>query len=128
MTFAALLVCSSFFIEAFLFLELGKQARGILAEARDALRTLGDSQRSDEEKELCARRASRLILTMTVVLAAKLMAIAGVLGIVLVGAVLISPDSKDSLVAALASPAVLAALTLVAVGYVWARNAIFRQI
>jgi hypothetical protein len=128
MILAALVVCSILLIEAFLLLELGKQTRGILAHARSALRTLGDRDRSDHEKELCARLASRLILTQTALLTSKLLAIAIVLGLVLAGAVLASRDSEPDLAAALASPVVIVALTLVAVGYAWARNAIVKQL
>jgi hypothetical protein len=116
------------FIESFLFLELGKQARGILASARDALRTMTDAQRSDEEKELCTRRAALAILTMTGAAVLKLAAIAAVLAALFWGFVLISPESEADLTAALVSPAVIASLTLAGVCYVWARNAILRQI
>jgi hypothetical protein len=128
MILAALTLSCIIFIEAFLFLELGNQARGILAGARDALRILNDAERSDDEKEAYARRAARSMLTMTAWVALKLAAIASVLCVFLLGAVAISPQSEADLIAAMASPAVIVYLTLTAVCYVWTRNAILRQI
>jgi hypothetical protein len=128
MTVAALALGCIIFIEAFLFLELGKQARGILVNAREALRVLADPERSDEEKESCARRASRVILKITVAVVLKLAAIAVVLFALFAGAALISPQSKAGIAAALASPAVIVLLTLAGVCYVSTRNAIKRQI
>src|SRR5262245_8322517 len=128
MVIAALVISCIIFIESFLFLELGKQARGIVASARDALRALADAGRSDEEKESSARRTSRLLFTMTAAIVVKLAAIAGVLYVVLAGAVLISPQSEQSLSAALTSPTTIALLTLGAAFYAWMRNAIVRQL
>jgi hypothetical protein len=65
---------------------------------------------------------------MTGVVLLKLAAIASVLSVCFLGAVAISPESEAGLIAALASPTVIVALTLAAGGYVWMRNAILRQI
>lgn len=125
---ATLLLCCILFIEAFLFLELGKQAREILASTRDTLRTLADSERTDDEKERCARRAARLMTTTTVIIILKLAAIGAVLAGVFLGAAALAPESKPGLIAALGSPAVAVALTLAGIAYVWMRNALLRQI
>jgi hypothetical protein len=123
---AALTLSSIIFVEAFLFLRLDRQARGVFVIARDAMSVLGDGGRGDEEKESCARQASRLILTMTAIVVLKLAAICGVLYALFLGTAALSPETGDGLLAALASPIVLAILTLVAVGWVWMRNAIRR--
>ncbi|HEX5048167.1 MAG TPA: hypothetical protein VFX89_13695 [Gammaproteobacteria bacterium] len=128
MVAAALLLSCIVFIEAFLFLELGKQAGGILSRARDAMRVLADANRSDEEKESWARRNSGLILAMTASMAVKLAAMAAAVFAVLAGAVLISPQSEAGLSAALTSPTVIALMTLIAACYLWTRNAILRAL
>ena|SRR5688572_3413252 len=126
MSVAALILSSIIFVEAFLFLGLGKQARGVFIIARDAMSVLGDARLGDDEKESCARRASGLILKMTAVVVLKLAAIGGVLVALFLGAAKLFPDSADDLFAAFASPIVLAVVTVVAVGWVWMRNALRR--
>lgn len=128
MTVLALALGCIIFIEAFLFLELGKEARGILVNARDALRVLTDAARSDAEKESCARRVSRLILKMTVALVLKLAAIAAALFMLFAGAALVSPQSKAGIAGALTSLPVIVLLTMASVCYLSTRNAIKRQI
>ena len=126
MSVAALILSSIIFVEAFFFLGLGKQTRGVFAIARDAMTVLADRRLGDEEKEWCARRASGLILKMTAVVVLKLAAIGGVLLALFFGVVKLFPASAEDLVAAVASPLVLAVVTLVAIGWVWMRNAIRR--
>jgi hypothetical protein len=126
MSVAALILSSIIFVEAFFFLGLGKQARGVFAIARDAMSVLADRRLGDEEKESCARRASGLILKMTAIVVLKLAAIGGVLFAFFLGAAKLFPASAEDLFAALASPIVLAVVTLAAVGWVWMRNAIRR--
>jgi hypothetical protein len=116
------------FVEAFLFLELGKQARGILATTRVTLAILTDAQRSDEEKESTARRAAGALLAMTATVVLKLAAIAAVLAGFFAGAVRLFPEREAGFTAALTSPAAIVLLTVVAAGYVWTRNAILRQV
>ena len=128
MTLAALILGSVIFIEGFLFLELGKQPRAILAVARDALRVLGDAHRGDDEKERCARRASRLLLAATGAMVLKLAAIAAALLLFFAGTARLFPESGAGLVAALTSPFALVLVTVAAAGYVWVRNALLRQV
>ena len=128
MTLAALALSCVIFVEAFLFLELGKQARGILATTQVTLAILADGQRSDEEKESTARRAAGALLGMTAAVLLKLALIAAILGAFFAGAVQLFPASEAALMAAFTSPSVMVLLTFVAAGYVWARNAILRQI
>jgi len=126
MIIAALIVGTIICIEAFFFLRLDLQARGVLAIASDALGVLADGRLSDEQKESCARRAARLILKMTTVAVLKLAVIAGALYALFLGAAWVDPPSAARIVAALTSPVILGAVTLVAFGYVWMRNAILR--
>jgi uncharacterized membrane protein len=128
MTLAALAVSCVIFVEAFLFLELGKQARGILATTQVTLAILTDAQRSDEDKESTARRAAGALLAMSAAVVLKLAVIAAVLVAFFAGAVRLFPEREAALTAALTSPAGIVLLTLVAAGYVWTRNAILRQI
>jgi hypothetical protein len=124
MSIAALIVSSLVFVEAFFLLRLDRQARAVVAISRDAFGVLADGRLGDDEKEACARRASRLILKATALIVVKLAAIAIGLSAIFLGVAWIHPASAESLVAALASPLVLAAVTAVAFGYVWMRNAI----
>ena len=126
MIIATLIVGTIICIEAFFFLRLDKQVRGVLAIANDALSVLGDGRLPDEQKESCARRAARLILKMTTAAVLKLAAIAGALYALFLGAAWAQPSSAAGILAALTSPAVLVAVTLVAFGYVWMRNALLR--
>ena len=126
MIIAALIVGTIICIEAFFFLRLDRQARGVLAIASDALGVLADGHLPDEQKESCARRAARLILKMTAVVVMKLAAIAGALYALFLAAAWAHPASAEGILAALTSPAVLVAVTLVAFLYVWTRNALFR--
>lgn len=124
MSVAALILSSLIFVEAFFFLRLDRQARAVLGIARDSMSVLADARFSDADKEACARRASRLVLKATAVMVLKLAAIAAVLYAVFLGITWIHPSSAAGLLAALASPLVILAVTLVAFGYVWMRNAI----
>ena len=124
MVVAALIVVTIICIEAFFFLRLDAQARGLFAIASDALGVLADRRLSDEQKESCARRAARLILKMTTVVALKLAAIGAALYVLFRAAAWAHPASADRITTALTSPAVLVSLTLVAFGYMWMRHAI----
>src|SRR5688500_8791392 len=104
MILAALLLTCVVLIESFLFLQLGKQARGILAATSAALSVLRDAKVSDDDKERCTRSAARVVLTMTAVFTLKLAAIAGVLFIVFFGVASFSADGAAALLAALMSP------------------------
>jgi hypothetical protein len=126
MLIAALIVGTIICIEAFLFLRLDFEARGVIAVARGALAVLADRRLSDEQKESCARRAVPLILKMTTVAVLKLAAIAGALYVLYLGAAWAHPPSASRIVAALTSPLTLMAMTLAASAYVWMRNAILR--
>ncbi|HET8697466.1 MAG TPA: hypothetical protein VFO94_08275 [Gammaproteobacteria bacterium] len=128
MILAALALSCVIFVEAFLFLELGKQARGILATTKVTVAILTDAQRSDEEKESTARRAAGALLAMTAAVLLKLAAIAAILALFFAGAVRLFPESEAALTAALTSPAAIVLLTVVAGVYVWTRNALLRQI
>lgn len=124
MSVAALILSSLIFVEAFFLLRLDRQARAVVAISRDAFCVLADGRLGDDEKEACARRASRLILKTTSLIVLKLAAIAVVMYAIFVGVAWIHPSSAASLFAALTSPLVLASVTAVACGYVWVRNAI----
>jgi hypothetical protein len=126
MILAALLLSCVVLVESFLFLQLDKQARGILATTRDALNVLRDARINDDDKERCTRLAARAILTMTAIFTLKLAAIVGVLCALFFGVAAISSDGAAALLAALVSPTVIVALTLAATCYVWIRNAILR--
>ena len=126
MVIAALIVGTIICIEAFFFLRLDTQARAVFAIASDAFAVLADGRLSDEQKESCARRAARLILKMTTVVALKLAAIAGALYALFLGAAWAHPPSAPRIMAALTSPVVLVSMTLAAFGYVWMRHAILR--
>jgi hypothetical protein len=121
---AALILSSIIFVEAFYILRLDRQARGVFAVARDAMGVLADARLGDEQKESCALRASRAILKMTAVVVLKLAAIGGLLYALFLGVAWLFPGSAEQLLAALASPIVLAVATLVAVGWAWMRHAI----
>ena len=123
MIISALIVGTIICIEAFFFLRLDTQARGVFALASDALAVLTDGRLSDEQKESCARRAARLMTTVAVL---KLAAIAGALYALFLGAAWAHPPSAARFVAALTSPIILVAVTLVAFAYVWVRNAILQ--
>ena len=123
---AALILSSIIFVEAFLFLKLDRQARGVFVIARDAMSVLADGRLRDEEKESCARRAARLVLTMTAIVVLKLAALGGVLYALFVGTEWLFPASAERIFAALASPIVLVAVTLVTLGWVWVRHALRR--
>src|SRR5262245_48879715 len=124
MIITTLIVGTIICIEAFFFLRLDRQARGVLAIASDALGVLADGRLPDEQKESCARRAARLILKMTTVAVLKLAAIAGALYALFLGASWAHPPSAAALVDALTSPTVLVTVTLVACGYAWMRHAV----
>jgi len=126
MSVAALILSSIVFVEAFLFLKLDRQARGVFVIARDALSVLADGRLADEQKESCARRAARLILTLTAVVVLKLAAIGGVLYALFVGTAWLFPASAERIFATLTSPIVLVVLTLVTLGWLWVRNALRR--
>lgn len=126
MIIATLIVGTIICIEAFFFLRLDQQARGVLAIASDALGVLADGRLPDEQKESCARRSARLILKMTTVAVAKLAAIACALYGLFLAATWAYPASAAGILNALTSPTVLVTVTLVAFGYVWMRNALFR--
>ena len=126
MSVAALIFSGIIFVEAFLFLKLDRQARGVFVIARDALSVLADGSLADEQKESCARRAARLILTLTAVVVLKLAAIGGVLYALLVGTAWVFPTSAERIFAALVSPIVLVVVTLATLGWLWVRNALRR--
>ena len=126
MLVATLIVGTIICIEAFFFLRLDIQARGVFAIASDAFAVLADRRLSDEQKESCARRAARLILKMTIIAVLKLAAIAGALYALFLVAAWAHPPSAARIVGALISPVLLVAVTLVAFAYVWIRNAILR--
>ena len=121
---ATLILSSLIFVEAFFFLGLDRQARGVFAIARDAVSVLTDGRLRDEEKESAARRASRLILTMTAIVVLKLAAIAAVLTALILGAAWLFPGSAERFFAALASPVVLVVVTLVTLAWAWIRHAL----
>jgi hypothetical protein len=121
---AALILSSIIFVEAFFFLRLDRQAKGVFVIARDAMSVLADGRLGDDEKESCARRASRLILKMTAVVVFKLAAIVAVLSGLFLGAAWLFPASAERLFAALTSPLVLGVVALVTVGWAWMRHAI----
>ena len=124
MSVATLIVTSLILVEAFFFLRLDEQARAALRTARDAAGVLADRHISDDEKESCARKASRLVFKLTAVLTLKLIILAVVLYAIFLGVAWIHPPSAASLLAALTSPLVLASVTLIALVYVRMRNAI----
>jgi hypothetical protein len=124
MSVAALILSSIIFVEAFFFLRLDRQARGVFVIARDAMSVLADARLGDEEKESCARRAARLILTMTAMVVLKLAAIGGVLYALFAGTAWLFPASAERIFAALASPIVLVVVTLVTLAWLWVRNAL----
>lgn len=126
MSVAALILSSIVFVEAFLFLKLDRQARGVFVIARDAMTVLADGRLGDEQKESCARRAARLILTMSAIVALKLAAIGGVLYALFAGTAWLFPASAERIFAALASPVVLVVVTLVTLGWLCVRNALRR--
>ena len=126
MSVAALILSSLVFVEAFFLLRLDRQARAVVAISRDAFCVLADGRLGDDQKEACARRASRLILKVTSLIVLKLGGIAVAMYAIFVGVAWIHPASAASLFAALASPLVLVSVTAVACGYVWVRNAILR--
>jgi len=126
MVIATLIVGTIICTEAFYFLRLDAEARGVFALASDALGVLADRRLSDEQKESCARRAARLIFKMTAVVALKLAGIAGALYALFLGASWAHPPSAARIAAALTSPVVLVSMTLVAFGYVLMRHAILR--
>ncbi|HXT14153.1 MAG TPA: hypothetical protein VN706_00900 [Gemmatimonadaceae bacterium] len=124
MSVAALILSSVIFVEAFFQLRLDRQTRAVIAISRDAFGALSDERLGDDEKEACARRASRLILKATSLIVLKLAAIAVVLYAIFLGVAWIHPSSAASLFAALTSPVVLVSVTAVSCGYAWVRNAI----
>jgi hypothetical protein len=124
MILGALLLSCVVLIEAFLFLQLDRQVRGIFATTRDALCVLGDGKVSDDDKERCTRLAARVIVKMTALFTLKLAALVGVLCAFFFGVAAISSDGAAALLAALVSPTVIVALALAAMGYVWIRNAV----
>jgi len=126
MIIATLIVGTIICIEAFFFLRLDQQARGVLAIASDALGVLADGRLPDEQKESCARRAARLILKMTTVAVMKLAAIAGALYALFLLTAWAHPPSAAGLLDALTSPTVLVTVTLVAFAYAWMRHALLR--
>ena len=124
MSVAALILSSLIFVEAFFLLRLDRQTRAVVAISRDAFAVLADGRLGDDEKEACARRASRLILKETSLIVLKLAALAVFLYAIFLGVAWIRPSSAASLLAAFASPLVLVSVTAVACGYGWMRNAI----
>ena len=126
MLVATLIVGTIICIEAFFFLRLDIQARGVFAIASDAFAVLADRRLSDEQKESCARRAATLILKMAIIAVSKLAAIAGALYALFLVAAWAHPPSAARVVGALTSPVLLVTVTLVAFAYVWIRNALLR--
>ena len=96
MLVATLIVGTIICIEAFFFLRLDIQARGVFAIASDAFAVLADRRLSDEQKESCARRAATLILKMTIIAVSKLAAIAGALYALFLVAAWAHPPSAAS--------------------------------
>lgn len=124
MIFVILLLASILFIESFLLLGLGRETRGLVHEARTALRALGDGWLSDHEKETLARAAARRIFGATARCVLKLSLIVAALAALLAMAALASPAVGEGVTAALSSPGMIVALTLAAGGYGWLRSAI----
>jgi hypothetical protein len=126
MTYVVLLVFSIIFIESFLFLDLGVQARRIVSVARESFRVIGSQAHTDLQKEQHLRRASRAVSGATAVLALKFAAITAGLGLAFAAITLMHPDTGQRLLAMVSSPMDVAVVTVAACAYGWLRHAIHR--
>lgn len=126
MSLALLLLFSIVFIESFLFLDLGSRARSIAGSARDALGKLRNTMLSDAEKEAIARKSARRIFAGTCSFLLRLSLILVALAAALFVADALDPAIGEELRSALASPPILAVLTVFAIAYGYVRAALLR--
>lgn len=128
MTYALLFGLCVIFVELFLFLDLRRQAAAILRQARQSVSVLTDRDVGDDEKEAFVRSAALGVLGTTGGFAAKLALIAGVLYAAYRGAAWAFPGLEDALLRDAVSPVVVVTVTLTAVCYAWARDAVVKQL
>lgn len=128
MSYVFLFFACVVFIELFLFLDLRKQAGTMLNRCREAVRTLAASDLSDDEKEAYVRRTSLVMLKATGTFTLKFLLIAAVLYAGYLAALSAFPALEQALLPSLVSPAAIVTLTIAAACYVWARNAVVRQL
>ena len=126
MMWGALLFLSLVLFELFGLLKLGGNAKTILVSSQQAMRVLKSAELADEEKESFMRRGSVEILKATLILAGKLMLAGAVLFALFELIVVIFPGLREPLLESFLSPSVIVILTVVLIGYAWARKAALR--
>jgi hypothetical protein len=128
MSYVLIFGSSIIFIELFLILNLGQDARALVNGTRESLQMLGRDDIGDEAKEDFVRGASIRMLTRTTTLTLKLLLIAAVIYALYRAAVFARPALEPELTQSLVSPTALAVVTAAAACYVLLRNAVRKRI
>lgn len=124
MTAAFLLVSCIAFAELLVALDLKGEAQRILTRSKIAYAALRSRELGDDAKEAAMRRESLQVARATAQLIAKFAVILIVLAGLFWITTLFAPGIEASITEKLASPLVMVALTVTAIGYVWGRNAV----
>lgn len=109
------------FLELFIRLSVARDAMGILAASRDAMRVMSSPGLSDDEKEAHVRGGSLSIMKATLRMTGKLLAIGIVLYVLYRVVALVLPATGRAIPAMLIEPVPIVVLTAVTLGYAWAR-------
>ncbi|MBD3222243.1 hypothetical protein GF314_13480 [bacterium] len=128
MTAALVVAIAVAFVEMVLRLRLFSHAGETARISREAMAVVRSGTMSDDEKEAATRRSSLALFRQTGLFVGKLL-IALVLPLALVAiAGALGPVSTAAITAALLSPLAIAAMTVVAALYGWARHAVARRL
>ena len=124
MTVAFLVISCVAFAELLVALDLKGEAQRLLQRSRSAYAILSSRELGDDAKEAAIRRESLAMAKVTAHFIAKFGFILVVLAGLYYGAIVIAPGIEASILEKLASPLVLVALTVTAIGYVWGRRVV----
>jgi Ca2+/H+ antiporter len=122
-SFALSVICVAF-VELFIFLNMVTRARAILACSQQSIAVIKAKDLTDDEKEEKIRRSTLESLKLTLTFAALFLSLcAALFGLYFVFSHLLAL-SNEQVVTTLSSTEGLIGLTVVALLYIWARNAI----
>ena len=114
------------FIELFIFLDLEKEAIGIITRSREAMSVVMSSELDDDAKEAFMRHASIDMFKATFMFVIKFLLIAVVLYAMYWLLVSIAPDLRDPILESFVSPIVIIGVTFAGISYAWVRNVVLK--
>ena len=126
MTYVFLVISCIVFIELFIFFDLKSEATKLVTRSREATGVMMSSKLDDDAKEAMIRQASVDIFKATFVLAIKFLLIVMVLYGMYWLFITIVPALRAEILDSFVSPLVIVGMTIVAMSYVWVRNAVLK--